>query len=170
MLHCGRADHGQRSPDESEGARTSVPDLRFDDFAIVLDAARRELDTDGGLGVEMELIAGESAEQVRLADAGVADDDHLEQVVVVVVGSGRCACEATLRALRRCVCREWEALMRIGGSSAGDLSTRRARRSPGAGQWCGWRRHRPSASLGRDRRAHHAGRGATDLPCRQLLC
>ena len=84
----------------------------------MLDAARRELDADCGLGVEMELIAREPAEQVGLADTRVANDDHckhrasrpvngphtpklslatleprtLEQVVVVIVWSGRCAC------------------------------------------------------------------------------
>eukprot|EP00325_Prymnesiales_sp_UTEX-LB-985_P002482 CAMPEP_0174693964 /NCGR_PEP_ID=MMETSP1094-20130205/611_1 /TAXON_ID=156173 /ORGANISM="Chrysochromulina brevifilum, Strain UTEX LB 985" /LENGTH=320 /DNA_ID=CAMNT_0015890047 /DNA_START=165 /DNA_END=1127 /DNA_ORIENTATION=+ len=69
-----------------------VPDLCLDNLAVMLDAARRELDADCGLGVEMELIAREPAEQVGLADTRVANDDHLEQVVVVIVWSGRCAC------------------------------------------------------------------------------
>ena len=40
---------------------------------------------DGGLGLEGELVAGEAGEQVGLADAGVADEDDLEEVVVVVL-------------------------------------------------------------------------------------
>lgn len=47
-----------------------------------LDAACRELDADGGLRFQRELVACEPAEQVRLADARVADEHHLEQVVV----------------------------------------------------------------------------------------
>ena len=55
---------------------SGVPDLRLDDFSVVLDAARGELDADRRLRVEMELIASEAAEEVGLADAGVADDHH----------------------------------------------------------------------------------------------
>ncbi len=47
-----------------------------------LDAACRELDADGGLRLQRELVAREPAEQVGLADARVADEHHLEQVVV----------------------------------------------------------------------------------------
>jgi hypothetical protein len=50
-----------------------------------VDAAGGELDADGGLGLEAELVAREAREQVGLADAGVADEHHLEEVVVVVV-------------------------------------------------------------------------------------
>lgn len=46
-----------------------VPDLRLDGFGVHLDGPRGELDADGGLGVEVELVAGESAQQVGLADA-----------------------------------------------------------------------------------------------------
>ena len=47
-----------------------------------LDAASGKFDADGGLGLQAELIAGEAAEQVGLAHARVAYEDHLEQVVV----------------------------------------------------------------------------------------
>jgi hypothetical protein len=46
-----------------------------------------ELDADGGLGLEAELVAGESGEEVGLADAGVADEHHLEEVVVLLLGA-----------------------------------------------------------------------------------
>lgn len=49
-----------------------VPDLGFDGLIVDLDAAGRELYADGGLAVEVELIARESREQVRLADAAVS--------------------------------------------------------------------------------------------------
>jgi hypothetical protein len=49
-----------------------------------LDGARGEVDADGGLGVEGEAVAGEAGEQVGLAHAGVADEHHLEEVVVLV--------------------------------------------------------------------------------------
>ena len=47
-----------------------------------LDAACRELDADGGLRLQRELVAREPAEQVGLADARIADEHHLEQVVI----------------------------------------------------------------------------------------
>lgn len=56
--------------------RTSVPNLRLDDLAVVLDTPGGELDANGRLGVEVELVARESAQQVGLSDARVADDDH----------------------------------------------------------------------------------------------
>jgi len=49
-----------------------------------LDRARGELDADGGLRVEGEGVLGEAGEQVGLAHAGVADEHHLEEVVVLV--------------------------------------------------------------------------------------
>lgn len=49
-----------------------VPNLGLDGFAVDLDAAGCEFDADGGLAVEVEFVAGESREQVRFADAGVA--------------------------------------------------------------------------------------------------
>jgi hypothetical protein len=50
-----------------------------------LEGAGGELDADGGLGLEAELVAGESGEDVGLPDAGVADEHDLEEVVVLVV-------------------------------------------------------------------------------------
>lgn len=58
-----------------------VPDLRLDGALVDGEGARLELDPDGGLGVEVELVAGEAREQLRLADRGVADEHHLEDVV-----------------------------------------------------------------------------------------
>ena len=53
-----------------------VPDLRLDRLCVDLDAAGCEFDADGGLGVQVELIAGESREKVGLADARVSDQHH----------------------------------------------------------------------------------------------
>lgn len=64
-----------------------VPDLGLDDFGIDVQGAGGELDANGGLGLQVELVLGEAREEVGLAHAGVADEDHLEEVVVVVVGS-----------------------------------------------------------------------------------
>jgi hypothetical protein len=62
-----------------------VPDLGLDDLVVDADAPGGELDADGGLGLEAELVAGEAGEEVGFADPGVADEHHLEQVVVVVL-------------------------------------------------------------------------------------
>nr|CAB3497634.1 unnamed protein product [Digitaria exilis] len=52
---------------------------------LYLEGAGGELDADGGLGLEAELVAGEAGEDIGLADAGVADEHDLEEVVVLVV-------------------------------------------------------------------------------------
>ncbi len=52
-----------------------VPDLGLDGLRVDLDGACRELDADGRLGVEVELVAREPAQQVRLSDARVSDKD-----------------------------------------------------------------------------------------------
>uniref|UniRef100_J3M8W5 DUF834 domain-containing protein n=1 Tax=Oryza brachyantha TaxID=4533 RepID=J3M8W5_ORYBR len=78
---------------QAEGARDravpllagGVPNLGLDDLAVDLEAAGGELDADGGLGLEAELVLGEAGEEVGLAHAGVADEHHLEEVVVVVL-------------------------------------------------------------------------------------
>jgi len=46
-----------------------VPNLCLDGFGVDLDGSCGEFDTDGGLGVEVELVASESAQEVRLSDA-----------------------------------------------------------------------------------------------------
>mmetsp|Transcript_81683 Transcript_81683/g.189727 ORF Transcript_81683/g.189727 Transcript_81683/m.189727 type:complete len:233 (+) Transcript_81683:192-890(+) len=63
----------------------SVPDLCFDDLAICRDALGCELNTDGRLGLEIELITREPRQQVRFANPRVTDQHHLEEIVVVIV-------------------------------------------------------------------------------------
>ena len=71
-----------------------------------LDAASRELDADGGLRLQRELVPREPAEQVGLADAGVADEHHLKEVIVA-------ARQATISAPRRRSCaRGWACVRR----------------------------------------------------------
>jgi hypothetical protein len=52
-----------------------IPDLSLDGFGVDLDGAGGELDTDGRLGVEVELVASESAQQVGFTNARVSDED-----------------------------------------------------------------------------------------------
>ena len=79
-----------RFESESEPLLTSgVPNLGLDDLVVDVDASGGELDADRGLGLEAELVAGESREEVGLADAGVANEDDLEEVVIVFVRSIR---------------------------------------------------------------------------------
>jgi hypothetical protein len=90
-----------------------VPNLGLDDLAVDLETAGGELDADGGLGLEAELVLGEAGEEVGLADAGVADEHHLEEVVVVVLrpvpaSVGRhCFPSLPLRAEVGCEVRFW---------------------------------------------------------------
>jgi hypothetical protein len=66
---------------------SSVPNLSLDDLAIEFQGPSGELDANGGLGLEVKLVLGEPGEHIRLADARVPDQDHLEEVIVVVVCS-----------------------------------------------------------------------------------
>ena len=55
---------------------SGIPNLRLDRLRVDLDGSCGKLDTDGGLGVEVEFVAGESAQEVGFTDAGVSDEDH----------------------------------------------------------------------------------------------
>ena len=68
---------------------SSVPNLSLNDFIINADAAGGEFNADGGFGLETELIASKSRQQIGFSDAGIADQNHLEQVIVIVVRSIR---------------------------------------------------------------------------------
>jgi hypothetical protein len=46
-----------------------IPDLSFDGLRVDLDRPRSEFDADCRLGIEVELVAGESAQQVGFTDA-----------------------------------------------------------------------------------------------------
>jgi hypothetical protein len=111
-----------------------VPDLGLDDLVLDVDAAGGELDPDGGLGLEAKLVAREAREQVRLADAGVPDEHHLEEVVVVVLcpvrhrrlgrkGLGSARGSAAAAARGRAACLPAWALPWAGGAVAAAAGT-----------------------------------------------
>lgn len=52
-----------------------VPDLSLDGLCVDLDAAGGELNANGRLGVEVELVASETAQKVGFTDAGVSNQD-----------------------------------------------------------------------------------------------
>ena len=54
---------------------TCVPDLSLDALALNGHGTGGELDADGGLGVEVDFVLGESHEEVALSDAAVADEN-----------------------------------------------------------------------------------------------
>jgi hypothetical protein len=53
---------------------SSVPDLRLDCLGINLNTASRKLDADGRLGIKVELVAREPAQQVGFADSRVSNE------------------------------------------------------------------------------------------------
>lgn len=55
---------------------SGIPNLCLDRLRIYLDGSGRKLYTDGGLRVEVELIAGESTQEVGLSNTRVSDQDH----------------------------------------------------------------------------------------------
>ena len=46
---------------------SGVPNLGFDNVVVDTDAASGEFDTDGGLGLEAELVLCEARQQIRFA-------------------------------------------------------------------------------------------------------
>ena len=66
-----------------------VPNLELDGLAVELDGADLKVDADGGdVGFRVGVV-GESEEKARLADAGVSDEQELEEVIAVGRGEGR---------------------------------------------------------------------------------
>jgi hypothetical protein len=70
----------------------SVPDLEFDGLVGECDVAELEVDADGGKGGVVVGLICEAREQAALAHSRVADEDQLEDVVVV----RRCVCHCVL--------------------------------------------------------------------------
>lgn len=52
-----------------------IPDLRLDSLGIDLNGSSRKLYTDSRLAIEIEFIAGKSAQKIGLADARVSDQN-----------------------------------------------------------------------------------------------
>lgn len=52
-----------------------IPDLSFDGLSVDLDRSSREFNTDRRLGIEVELVAGETAQEVGFTNARVSDED-----------------------------------------------------------------------------------------------
>lgn len=55
---------------------SSIPNLSLDRLGIDLDGAGCEFDTDSRLGVQVELVTGETAQQVGLSDTRISDQHH----------------------------------------------------------------------------------------------
>lgn len=62
-----------------------IPDLIFDCFILDEEGFGGKLDTDGGFGIDAEGVVDEPGEEVGFADAGVANDDDLEEVVKLLL-------------------------------------------------------------------------------------
>lgn len=62
-----------------------VPDRCLDGILVDGERAGLELDADGGLGIDAELVASELGEQLCLPHRRVIDQHHLEDVVNLLV-------------------------------------------------------------------------------------
>jgi hypothetical protein len=67
---------------------SGIPDLSLDGLVVDLDAACSKLDTDGRLRIKVELVAGETAQEVGFTDTRISDQDDLEEELreLLVVG------------------------------------------------------------------------------------
>lgn len=57
-----------------------IPNLGLDGLGVDLNRSGSKLNADSGLGIEVEFVSGESAQQVGFADAGVSDEDDCQVV------------------------------------------------------------------------------------------
>jgi hypothetical protein len=80
-----------------------IPDLGLDGLVVDLDAAGGELDTDGGLAVEVEFVAGETREKVGFTNTGVSNEDHLEEELSMAVSAQLGDCGDLAVGVRACV-------------------------------------------------------------------
>lgn len=62
-----------------------VPDLGLDGLAVEIEGPDLEVDSDGGEEVFVEDLVGEAEEETGLSDGGVAHQEELEQVVVLLI-------------------------------------------------------------------------------------
>lgn len=61
----------------------SVPNLQLDSLSVDLDGTDLEVYSDGGHEVVCEYIVCKSEQKRGLADTGVSDEEHLEEVVTI---------------------------------------------------------------------------------------
>ncbi|WVZ03116.1 hypothetical protein V8G54_023922 [Vigna mungo] len=66
-----------------------VPNLRLYDLVVDVDATGGEFNANGGFRFQTEFVLRKSRQEVRFPNAGVSDQHHLEQVVVIIVRSIR---------------------------------------------------------------------------------
>lgn len=64
-----------------------VPNLSLDNLSIKIQTSSSKLDPNSGLRFEAEFIFGKAGKQIGLANARIADQDDLEEIVVVVFSS-----------------------------------------------------------------------------------
>lgn len=69
---------------------SSVPNLGLNDFFIDPNASGGKFDTDCRFRFKAKLVSSKSRQQIRFPDAGISDQHHLKQVIVVVIRSIRC--------------------------------------------------------------------------------
>lgn len=65
---------------------SGIPNLGLNDFGIDNQASGGELDPDGGLGLKAKFVPSEPGEQVGLAHTRVTDENHLKEIVIVILG------------------------------------------------------------------------------------
>lgn len=64
---------------------SGVPYLSLDSFAIDDEGFGLKLDADGGFGIDVELVPRKPSEKLGLADGGVTDQHHFENVIDLLV-------------------------------------------------------------------------------------
>jgi len=64
---------------------SGVPNLSLDNLGIDIQTLGGELNSYGRLGLQIELVPREAREQVGLPHAGIADQNQLEKVIVLVI-------------------------------------------------------------------------------------
>ena len=68
---------------------SNVPNLGLDNLLIDTNTSGSELDPNGGFRFEAKLVLREPGQQIQFAHTGVPDQNHLEQVIVIIICSVR---------------------------------------------------------------------------------
>lgn len=66
-----------------------IPDLQLDRLSVHFDGPDLKVDSNGGHEVICEHVVSESQEEGGLADTGVSDQQHLEQIVAISIDTGQ---------------------------------------------------------------------------------
>jgi len=71
---------------------SGIPNLRLYNLIINMNTPCSEFNTNGGFWFQTEFVFCETWQEIGFTDAGVTDENNLEEIIIVVIGSVRTHC------------------------------------------------------------------------------